>query len=182
MDTQEDDRLEFVPELTVYAEKKLKAEYKQASKYATIESKVDGQFYCRRASDYKLQNLGNMEDTTSPWHVRVAARATYLLPNYQRTRILKVFSHEGKDFVKCSCPFGRRYGLACRHVYSLLRRAPGREDAIVRWHQHYTQRYGRCKKWTKLLNSIREKQLTMAFPVNVSQIRTTPLDCPLSIN
>ncbi len=78
----------------------------------------------------------------------------YIIPRYERTRVVKVATNrEGERHLVCSCKGWERVGIPCRHVWSILKREGCIADVSVRHHKNYAYSYLKCSAFTEFYNS-----------------------------
>ena len=66
----------------------------------------------------------------------------FVIPHFLRTRIILVVESAGKRVLACSCCYFEQHGRPCRHMYSVLTRAPAVHDVDVRWLKIYAAQDG----------------------------------------
>lgn len=82
-----------------------------------------------------------------------------VIPRFERTRVLRVVPVPGTDefIIECDCNRFKKWGLACRHMYAILKRYPRLQDGKVRWLIGYGYYYGRNEILSKHLIKMRDE-------------------------
>jgi hypothetical protein len=57
----------------------------------------------------------------------------FMIPQFERTRIVKITEIEGELYLECSCGKFQRQASPCAHIYKVLNRPPQSTDVSVRW-------------------------------------------------
>jgi len=91
-------------------------------------------------------------------YVEKAKDPRFWVPKYQRTRKVQVLFAMSKTYMHCSCGLFQRYGFPCRHIYSVLKRAPMPCDVIPRYHKSFESFYKRNEDITKAYDEILRKE------------------------
>jgi hypothetical protein len=66
----------------------------------------------------------------------------YMIPKFERTRVVEVFDHHGKLRIKCSCRCRRQHGYDCAEIFAVFGdAAPSPDDVVIRWHKVYHTMY-----------------------------------------
>jgi hypothetical protein len=76
---------------------------------------------------------------TSDWKIRNFWK--YLVPSFERTRIVRIVEQDSKRYLVCSSGYFERNGLANATMYKVLQRTPEATDVAVRWHKGYRYYY-----------------------------------------
>jgi MULE transposase domain/SWIM zinc finger len=105
---------------------------------------VIAQYNCSRNYESYRQNESTFlvkalspEAELPPTHLQEAKYINYMVPKFERTRIVNIFCYNGKNYLECSCGYFNRMGLPCRHMYSILKRKPLPCDLILRYHTQF---------------------------------------------
>ena len=131
-----------LPDLTRYMSKVVAEEQSQSRNYQVhcvpVTETDKREYYVKRTVD-----------------TRKLARSSYVIPSFERTRIVRVFREHGTLVAVCSCKQYIRKQYCCRHVYACLSRGAEYTDAAVRYWNIYEYRYGGAdKELTNLLRAI----------------------------
>jgi MULE transposase domain len=80
-----------------------------------------------------LENVPSYEQTTK--------FINYMVPTFERTRVVEIISNAGRMHMVCSCGYFKRMGIPCRHMYCILKRKPLPSDLILRYHLQFHHKY-----------------------------------------
>jgi hypothetical protein len=111
-------------QITNHAANLVMAQYNEQPKYVLY--RLDEQtFYVKRkhhtpktGTDWRRDNFG-----------------LYMVPSFERTRIVRILNHGNGEYLVCSCCYFERHGVGCRHTYKVLKHHPKAYDVAVRWHK-----------------------------------------------
>ena len=97
----------------------------------------------------------------------------FMVPDYQRTRVLEIIKRDSQSFLTCSCKGWERKGIPCRHMWSILRRQPLASDLSVHYQKKYSFFYCRDEDITELFDNAhqRESPGVIITPEEVEQFR-----------
>ena len=136
-------------------------------------------FYVRRKrQEDSLENKqpACQERKDTAISVRVNARASWFVPTFQRTRVVRVSKQHGVSVATCSCHCFARMGYCCRHIYAVLTRKPLYTDASIRYWNIYEFRYkGSDKELTQKLKAIRDDTRLTGIKVELSDLVDQPI-------
>jgi hypothetical protein len=140
----EEPRFAYMDEIVHYCNQRVKKEYKCSSRLHV--HKVNDKLYYVKAPDAKLRY-----NEESDWQ--------YWVPQYCRTREVKVIEYKGRRCLLCSCKFPKRHQRPCLHQWAVLKRHPRPTDIPIRWHKIYYHFGYRDKQITELLIKLRNDAL-----------------------
>ena len=58
-----------------------------------------------------------------------------------------------------------KYGMACWHMFAVVKRHPTVGDAKIRWHTGYANNYGRDEKMSIVYSELRDKFAYPGIPI-----------------
>jgi hypothetical protein len=103
---------------------------------------------------------------------RTAHRCRWYIPNFCRTRTVKIVKQHGRLVGTCNCGFFKRNLFCCRHIYACLTRGANHEDANIRYWSIYNRDFLR---WdddiTEILRAIRDDTPLDGVPVRLEDLR-----------
>ena len=96
----------------------------------------------------------------------------HVIPRFERTRTVKIVPGLNADekIIICDCNMMIKWGLACRHIYRILKRHPTVKDAKVRWLVGYGYYYGRNDKLSKQLMMMRDECKVEGVPLSSTEL------------
>ena len=90
----------------------------------------------------------------------------HIIPRFERTRSVKIISQGNDRIITCDCNRWVKWGMACRHIYAILKRHPKANDAKVRWLIGYSYYYGRNDAMSKHLIKMRDECNIIGVPIS----------------
>ena len=168
---QEAERNRFCSELTDYANKLLLEECESSRNYEN-HKESENKYYVKRRYEPQNNRIKSTEKKTMTHSERIAHRAKWLIPQFERTRVVTFEQVDGITVANCTCSLFARKGICCRHIYSLLGRGIEQTDAIVRWWKKYVYYYGKPGReaFTEQLRKARDKTQPPGVIVDRSKI------------
>ena len=86
-----------------------------------------------------------MKEVNASYKEMLKEQMKLVIARFERTRTVSVVDgpHSGEKVMICDCNFFVKYGLACRHMYTVICRYPKIQDALPRWLIAFIHCYGR---------------------------------------
>ena len=171
---QKMERERHCSDLTNFVNKILLTEWDLSEDYENYQE-ADDTFYVKYRYEPESNRIKSNEKKTMTHSERIVHRCNWIIPRFERTRVVTLKDEGGKMVAKCTCALFERQGICCRHIYSLLGRGIILTDAIVRWWKKCIYYYGKPGKeeFAACLQNARDKTQAAGVIIDVSDICDT---------
>jgi len=102
-------------------------------------------------------------------------RSDWVIPKFERTRIVSIHIHDGKMVMSCTCKEYFHLEHMCRHMYAVLDRAPKLHDFSCKYWKLYMTKFGTAPKYTNVLRHIRDELSPQGFFVEREEVNQWPV-------
>jgi hypothetical protein len=111
-----------------YIQDSLSKDFEAAASFVLFRPNAD-QFWVKQATR-KSKNTDIPKINDSSYY-------KYMIPQFERTRIVELVNIDGTFYLVCSCGKFQRQASPCAHLYKVLGQSPTSTDVSVRWTKHW---------------------------------------------
>ncbi|EEC43734.1 predicted protein [Phaeodactylum tricornutum CCAP 1055/1] len=112
-------------------------DYIQDSLSKDFEAVASFVLFCPNADQFWVKQATRKSKNTDIRKINDSSYYKYMIPQFERTRIVELVNIDGTFYLVCSCGKFQRQASPCAHLYKVLGQSPTSTDVSVRWTKHW---------------------------------------------